>query len=48
MDKEKGIQKTLDAWMEQCQDEATYGALELAITNANRVKLGLKKLPESK
>ena len=44
----KHFQKTLDAWMRQCQDEATYGALELAITNANRVELGLKKLPESK
>ena len=43
----KRFEKTLDAWMGQYGDNATWGTLELAITNANRVDLGLKPLSES-
>ena len=38
------LEKTLDAWLKQDQDKATWGVLELAITNANRVKLALEPL----
>lgn len=41
---QKCLEKTLDAWLKQDQDKATWGVLELAITNANRVKLGLEPL----
>jgi len=43
----KRFEKTLHAWMGQYGDNATWGVLELAITNANRVDLGLKPLSES-
>ena len=38
---------TLDAWIDKDQDNATWGVLELAITNANRAKLALGRLLES-
>ena len=44
----KRFDKTLSAWMDLYQDKATWGVLELAITNANRADLGIKPLSESK
>ena len=41
------FEKTLDAWIKQDQDNATWSVLELAITNANRAVLGLKRLTKS-
>jgi len=45
-DQRKRLSKTLDAWIKQDQDKATWGVLELAITNANRVELALSPLPD--
>ena len=43
-DQKKRLSKTLDAWIKQDQDKATWGVLELAITNANRAQLALPLL----
>ena len=43
-DQRKHLSKTLDAWMKQDRDRATWGVLELAITNANRAELALSPL----
>ena len=45
-DQRKRLSKTLDAWIKQDQDKATWGVLELAITNANRVELALSPLSD--
>ena len=42
------FEETLHAWIYQDQDRATWGILELAITNANRAELGYGPLPMSK
>jgi len=42
----KRLEKILDAWLKLDQDNATWGALELAITNANRAELGLEPLSD--
>ena len=42
----KRLEKTLDAWLKQNQDKATWGVLELAITNANRAELALQPLSD--
>ena len=43
----KRFEKTLEAWIKQDQDNATWGVLELAITNANRAMLGHERLTKS-
>jgi len=40
------FRKTLESWMQM--EKATWGKLELAITNVNRQNLGLPKLTSSK
>ena len=35
------FQKTLDEWLTSNKDDTTWSALEVAITNVNRAKLGL-------
>ena len=45
-DQRKRLSKTLDAWIKQDQNKATWGVLELAITNANRAKLSLSPLSD--
>ena len=42
------FEETLHAWMKQDRDSATWGILELAITNANRAELSLGRLSKSK
>ena len=38
----------LNSWVKMDQDKATWGTLELALSNANRVELGLDPLLERK
>ncbi|XP_065902160.1 uncharacterized protein [Dysidea avara] len=45
-DQRDRFEKTLNAWQRLAGSNATWGALELAITNANREDLGLKSLPK--
>ena len=47
-DQRDRFEKTLNAWQRLAGSNATWGALELAITNANREDLGLKSLPKCK
>ena len=35
------FQKTLDKWLQSNADDVTWKTLEVALTNVNRVKLGL-------
>lgn len=42
------FKKTLDSWLMQDGENATWGLLELAITNVNREHLGLKPLVKCK
>jgi len=43
-DQRQRLSKTLDTWIKQDQDKATWGVLELAITNAIRAELALPSL----
>ena len=45
-DNKECFRKTLESWMRM--EKATWGKLELAITNVNRQNLGLPKLTSSK
>jgi len=38
------FEKTMKMWLRKDQDEATWGVLELAVTNANRAELSYDKL----
>jgi len=38
---EISFRKTLDKWLKSSTDDATWKTLEVALTNANRAKLGL-------
>ena len=40
----KRFEETLKMWLRKDQGKATWGALELAITNANRAELSYPKL----
>jgi len=42
------FEKTLNCWLMQAGEDATWGVLELAITNANREFLGLPSLLKCK
>jgi len=42
------FEKMLNSWVKMDQDKATWGTLELALSNANRVELGLEPLLERK
>ena len=44
----KRFEITLSNWLKLDGNNATWGVLELAISNANRENLGLKALSESK
>ena len=39
---------SLKMWFRQAQEKATWGNLELALTNSNRAELSLTKLLKSK
>ena len=40
------FQKTLDKWLKLHPDSATWKTLEVALTNINRIKLGLEPVDE--
>ena len=40
------FQKTLDKWLKLNTDDATWKALEVALTNVNRAKLGLNPVDD--
>lgn len=40
------FQKTLDRWLKLNSDDATWKALEIALTNVNRIKLGLEPVDD--
>ena len=44
----KRFEETLKMWLRKDQDKATWGVLELAITNANRAELSFPKLLQCK
>ena len=43
---EKCFQKTLDKWLKLNTDDVTWNTLEVALTNVNRVKLGLNPVDD--
>ena len=40
------FQKTLDKWLKLNPDNATWKTLEIALTNVNRIKLGLEPVDD--
>ena len=42
----KCFQKTLDKWLKLNTDDATWKALEVALTNVNRTNLGLNPVDD--